>query len=60
MLTLKMCHAQPCITVNIFETFYCKDTEPLIPCFHVLTSNTSFQYLLPLAHTLPLTTSQTG
>ena len=24
---------------------YCKDTEPFISCFHVLTYNTSFQYL---------------
>ena len=24
---------------------YRKDTEPFISCFHVLTSNTSFQYL---------------
>ena len=25
---------------------YRKDTEPFIPCFHVLTSNTSFERLL--------------
>ena len=29
-----------------FQIRYCKDTEPFIPCFHVLTSITSFQYLI--------------
>ena len=33
------------LTVKAYHYFYRKYTEPFISCFHVLTSNTSFQYL---------------
>ena len=43
---------QPSGKMQVFLHFYIhrtilygKDTEPFISCFHVLTSNTSFQYL---------------
>ena len=35
----------PGFNIYLEKRLYHKDTEPFIPCFHVLTSITSFQYL---------------